>query len=261
MKKYIVEHEFDGYEIGTYLKETKGYSSRGLRNLEKSTGIKAMDIPIDIAYEDENLLIVNKEPYIIVHPTQKKVDKTLANAVVNYFEKTLGKTLVPRFYNRLDMNTSGLIIIAKNAYTQAFLQDKTEVKKTYKVIVSGIIEKDDFFIELPIGKIGDDLRRIELSEENGGKSAKTHIKVLERNREKNITFLEARLYTGRTHQIRAHLSLIGHPLVGDELYGGDMNLAKRQMLHAYKLEFQNPKTLEKLKVEIEIPVDMKEVLK
>ena len=168
---------------------------------------------------------------------------------------------MPRFYNRLDMNTSGLIIIAKNAYTQAFLQDKTEVKKTYKVIVSGIIEEDDFFIELPIGKIGDDLRRIELSEENGGKSAKTHIKVLERNRKKNITFLEARLYTGRTHQIRAHLSLIGHPLVGDELYGGDMNLAKRQMLHAYKLEFQNPKTLENLKVEIEIPIDMKEVLK
>ena len=159
------------------------------------------------------------------------------------------------------MNTSGLIIIAKNAYTQAFLQDKTEVKKTYKVIASGIIEKDDFFIEIPIGKVGDDLRRIELSEKDGGKSAKTHIKVLERNYEKNITFLEAKLYTGRTHQIRAHLSLIGHSLVGDELYGGDMNLAKRQMLHAYKLEFQNPKTLENLKIEIDIPIDMKEILK
>jgi len=94
-----------------------------------------------------------------------------------YFEKTLGKTLVPRFYNRLDMNTSGLIIIAKNAYTQAFLQDKTEVKKTYKVIVSGIIEEDDFFIEKPIGKIGDDLRRIELSEENGGKSIGLNIEL------------------------------------------------------------------------------------
>jgi len=99
------------------------------------------------------------------------------------------------------------------------------------------------------------------AKENGGKSAKTHIKVLERNYEKNITFLEARLYTGRTHQIRAHLSLIGHSLVGDELYGGNMEIAKRQMLHAFKLEFQNPKTLENLKIEIDIPIDMKEVLK
>ncbi len=118
-----------------------------------------------------------------------------------------------------------------------------------------------FLLKNLLEKIGDDLRRIELSEENGGKSAKTHIKVLERNYEKNITFLEARLYTGRTHQIRTHLSLIGHSLVGDELYGGDMKLAKRQMLHAYKLEFQNPKTLENLKIEIDIPLDMKEVLK
>jgi len=145
-----------------------------------------------------------------------------------------------------------------NEYNIKDIAHKLIGTKSNLIIDCGV---DDFFIELPIGKIGDDLRRIELSEENGGKSAKTHIKVLERNREKNITFLEARLYTGRTHQIRAHLSLIGHPLVGDELYGGDMNLAKRQMLHAYKLEFQNPKTLENLKVEIEIPVDMKEVLK
>ena len=256
-----LEIYLNGKRIKNNAKKIKKLNRIVIIEKEKSTGIKAMDIPIDIAYEDENLLVVNKEPYIIVHPTQKKVDKTLANAVVNYFEKTLGKRLVPRFYNRLDMNTSGLIIIAKNAYTQAFLQDKTEVKKTYKVIASGIIEKDDFFIEIPIGKVGDDLRRIELSEKDGGKSAKTHIKVLERNYKKNITFLEARLYTGRTHQIRAHLSLIGHSLVGDELYGGDMNLAKRQMLHAYKLEFQNPKTLENLKIEIDIPIDMKEVLK
>lgn len=111
-----------------------------------------MDIPIDIAYEDENLLIVNKEPYIIVHPTQKKVDKTLANAIVNYFEKTLGKTLVPRFYNRLDMNTSGLIIIAKNAYTQAFYKIKQKLKKTYKVIASGIIEKMIFSLKYLLEK-------------------------------------------------------------------------------------------------------------
>lgn len=288
MKKYIVEHEFDGYEIGTYLKETKGYSSRGLRNLEiylngkriknnskkirklnriviiekeKSTGIKPMDIPIDIAYEDENLLIVNKEPYIIVHPTQKKVEKTLANAVVNYFEKTLGKTLVPRFYNRLDMNTSGLIIITKNAYSQAFLQEKTEVKKTYMALVEGIVEKDEFLIDIPIGKIGDELRRIELSVESGGQSAQTEIKVVKRFFEKNFTLIEAKLLTGRTHQIRAHMALIGHSLLGDGLYGGDLKFAKRQMLHAYKLEFENPKDNEILKIEIDLPEDMKVLIK
>lgn len=287
MKKYIVEHEFDGYEIGTYLKETKGYSSRGLRNLEiylngkriknnakkikklnriviiekeKSTGIKAMDIPIDIAYEDENFLIINKEPYIIVHPTQKKVDKTLANAVVNYFEKTMGKTLVPRFYNRLDMNTSGLIIVTKNAYSQAFLQEKTEVKKTYMALVEGIIEKDSFLIDIPIGKIGDELRRVRLEVENGGQSAQTEVKVIKRFENKNFTLIEAKLLTGRTHQIRAHLSLIGHTLLGDELYGGNMELAKRQMLHAYKLEFENPKDNEILKIEIDLPKDMKNLL-
>lgn len=287
MKKYIVEHEFDGYEIGTYLKETKGYSSRGLRKLEiylngkriknnakkikklnriviiekeKSTGIKAMDIPIEIAYEDENFLVINKEPYIIVHPTQKKVDKTLANAVVNYFEKTMGKTLVPRFYNRLDMNTSGLIIVTKNAYSQAFLQEKTEVKKTYMALVEGIIEKDSFLIDIPIGKIGDELRRVRLEVENGGQSAQTEVKVIKRFENKNFTLIEAKLLTGRTHQIRAHLSLIGHSLLGDELYGGNMELAKRQMLHAYKLEFENPKDNETLKIEIDLPKDMKDLL-
>lgn len=287
MKKYIVEHEFDGYEIGTYLKEAKGFSSRGLRNLEiylngkriknnakkikklnrivivekeKSTGIKAMDIPIEIVYEDENFLIINKEPYIIVHPTQKKVDKTLANAVVNYFEKTIGKTLVPRFYNRLDMNTSGLIIVTKNAYSQAFLQEKTEVKKTYMALVEGIIEKDNFLIDMPIGKIGDELRRVRLEPKNGGQSAQTEIKVIKRFENKNFTLIEAKLLTGRTHQIRAHLSLIEHTLLGDELYGGNMNLAKRQMLHAYKLEFQNPIDNKMLKIEIDLPKDMKDLL-
>lgn len=287
MKKYTVEHEYDGYEIGTYLKETKGFSGRGLRKLEiflngkkiknnskkirklnriiiiekeKSTNIKAIDFEIKVAYEDENLLIIDKEPYLLVHPTQKKVDKTLANGVVNYFQKTMGKTLVARFYNRLDMNTSGLIIVTKNAYSQAFLQEKTKVKKSYKAIVDGIIKEDEFFIEVPIGRVQDDFKRTELSIENGGQNAKTFIKVLKRNLEKNITLVEARLFTGRTHQIRAHLALKGFPIVGDELYGGNMKLAKRQMLHSYKLEFENPKDSKILNVEIDIPEEMKKIL-
>ena len=287
MKKFIVEEEYDGYEIGNYLKESKGYSGRGLRNLEiyingkrvknnskkvkknnkilikekeKSTGIKPMDIPIEIAYEDKNLLLINKEPYIIVHPTQKKVDKTLANGVVNYFLKTTGKVMVPRFYNRLDMNTSGIIIVTKNAYAQSFLQDNGVVNKYYMAIVKGIIPKDEFIIDRNIGKVGDELRRVELSLEEGGQSAQTGIRVIQRFEDKNLTLIEARLFTGRTHQIRAHMALEGYPLLGDELYGGADNRANRQMLHSYKTEFSDIETGELKTVEVELPNDMKKIL-
>lgn len=287
IKKYIIEPEYDGYEIGNYLKETKGYSGRGLRNLEiyldgkrvknnskkikknskllikekeKSTGIKPMDIPIDVAYEDKNVLLINKPPYLIVHPTQKKVDKTLANGVVNYFLNTTGKIMVPRFYNRLDMNTSGLIIVTKNAHVQAYLQEKGTVNKFYKAIVKGIIEKDEFLIDRPIGKIGEELRRVELSPEQGGQTAQTKIKVLKRSEEKNLTLIEAELLTGRTHQIRAHMALEGYPLLGDELYGGADNRADRQMLHSYKTEFSDIETGELRVVEVDLPDDMKKIL-
>lgn len=285
MKKFIIEPEYDGYEIGTYLKETKGYSGRGLRNLEiylngkrvknnskkvrklnrllikekdKETGIIPMEMPIKVAYEDKNILLIDKEPYIIVHPTQKKVDKTLANGVVNYFLKTTGKIMVPRFYNRLDMNTSGLIIVAKNSYAQSFLQEKGIVNKFYKAIVKGIIEKDEFLIDKPIGKVGDDLRRREISVENGGQEAQTKIKVIKRL--KDLTLIEAELLTGRTHQIRAHMALEGYPLLGDELYGGEDKRAKRQMLHSYKTQFSDIETGELKTVEIDIPDDMKSIL-
>lgn len=287
MKKFIIEPEYDGYEIGTYLKETKGYSGRGLRNLEiylngkrvknnskkvrklnrvlikekdKETGIKPMEIPIKVAYEDKNLLLIDKDPYIIVHPTQKKVDKTLANGVVNYFLKTTGKIMVPRFFNRLDMNTSGLIIVAKNSYAQSFLQEKGTVNKFYKAIVKGIVEKDEFLIDRPIGKVGDELRRRELTVEEGGQEAQTKIKVVKKFEEENLTLIEAELLTGRTHQIRAHMALEGYPLLGDELYGGEDKRAKRQMLHSYKTEFTDVETGKMITVEIDLPDDMKELL-
>ena len=287
MKKFIIEPEYDGYEIGTYLKETKGYSGRRLRNLEiylngkrvknnskkvrklnrvlikekdKETGIKPMEIPIKVAYEDKNVLLIDKDPYIIVHPTQKKVDKTLANGVVNYFLKTTGKIMVPRFFNRLDMNTSGLIIVAKNSYAQSFLQEKGTVNKFYKAIVKGIVEKDEFLIDRPIGKVGDELRRRELTVEEGGQEAQTKIKVVKRFEEENLTLIEAELLTGRTHQIRAHMALEGYPLLGDELYGGEDKRAKRQMLHSYKTEFTDVETGKMITVEIDLPDDMKELL-
>lgn len=287
MHKYIVEPEYDGYEIGEYLKESKGYSGRGLRKLEiylngkkikntakkvrklnrvfivekeKETGIRPMDIPLEIVYEDENLLILNKQANLVTHPTTKKVDATLANGVVAYFLKTTGKTMVPRFYNRLDMNTTGLIIVTKNAYSQAYLQEKTEVRKSYQTIVKGIVEQDEFYITKPIGKVGEDLRRIELAVSEGGQEAKTFVKVLKRFLERNRTLLDVTLFTGRTHQIRAHLSLEGYPIVGDDLYGGADDRIKRQLLHAYRLTFQNPKNGEQQEIMIDLAKDMQDYL-
>ncbi|MGL5099888.1 MAG: RluA family pseudouridine synthase [Fusobacteriaceae bacterium] len=289
MKRFLVEPEHNSMLVGAYLVEIHNYSRRGLRNAEvylngkkarldkkmknlknqnkilvvekkKETGIKPIEMDLKIAYEDKNLLIIDKPPYIIVHPTQKKVDQTLANGVVDYFQRTLGEILIPRFYNRLDMNTSGLIVVAKNAYTQSFLQDTGEVKKYYKALVKGIMPRDEYLIERPIGKVGDDLRRKELSPEEGGQSAKTMIRVLERDEKNNLTLIEAELFTGRTHQIRAHLSLEGFPILGDELYGGEDSRAGRQMLHSYKLMITNPDTGELMEIKAGIPDDMLKIL-
>lgn len=286
MKKFIVEPEYSGYKISQYLTEVKGYSAKSIRKIEvylngkrvkpskkirklnrvmvkekeKGTDLLPIKMDLNIAYEDDNLILIDKEPFLIVHPTQKKVDKTLANGVIYYMQEKTGKILVPRFFNRLDMNTTGIIVIAKNGYSQAFLQNKGKLRKKYKAIVHGIVEEDEIMIETPIGRIGDDLRRRELSVEDGGQEAKTHIKVVERFHKKNITLLEVELFTGRTHQIRAHVEGIGHPIVGDELYGGGDERVNRQLLHSYHLEFTNPDTLKQEIVEVDIPEDMKKIL-
>ncbi|MGL6153881.1 MAG: RluA family pseudouridine synthase [Cetobacterium sp.] len=286
MKKFIIEPEYNNYTIGQYLKEVKGYSGRGIRNLEiylngkkvkaskkikklnrllikeqlKETGIRSIKMDLKIAYEDKNLLILDKPPFILVHPTTKKADLTLANGVINYFQETMGQTLPPRFYNRLDMNTSGLVVVTKNAFAQAYLQEKAKVHKFYKAIVKGIIEKDEFMVERPLGKEGDDLRRKEMTVENGGQEAKTKVTVLKRFPEENLTLVELELFTGRTHQIRAHLSLEGYPILGDELYGGADERANRQLLHSYKLIFTDVETMEEKTVEIGLPEDMTKIL-
>lgn len=286
MKKFVVEPEFHNMKISQYLRE-KGYSGRGIRNVEvylngkrtkttkqvkknarllvkekeKEVGIRSIQMDLKIMYEDKNLLIIDKDPYLVVHPTTKKTDLTLANGVVHYLQEQTGKIQPPRFFNRLDMNTSGLIVVAKNAYTQAFLQsDKEKVSKFYQAIVKGIVKEDEMMIEIPIGKEGDELRRKEMSPENGGQTAKTYMKVLERFPNEDLTLIELKLFTGRTHQIRAHMSLVGYPILGDELYGGDDIRAKRQLLHAFKLIFTDVENGEKIQVEAPLPEDFKEIL-
>lgn len=286
MKKFVVEPEFHNMKISQYLRE-KGYSGRGIRNVEvylngkrtkttkqvkknarllvkekeKEVGIRSIQMDLKIIYEDKNLLIIDKDPYLVVHPTTKKTDLTLANGVIYYLQEQTGKIQPPRFFNRLDMNTSGLIVVAKNAYTQAFLQnDKERVSKFYQAIVKGIVKADEMIIEIPIGKEGDELRRKEMSPENGGQTAKTHMRVLERFPNEDLTLIELELFTGRTHQIRAHMSLVGHPILGDELYGGDDPRAKRQLLHAFKLIFTDVESGNKIQVEAPLPEDFKEIL-
>ncbi len=287
MKKFIVEPEYDRYKISQYLTEAKGYSGRSIRKIEvylngkrvkpskkirklnrlvvkekeKGTNLKPIQMDLKIVYEDDNLILIDKEPFLIVHPTQKKVDKTLANGIIHYMYEKTGKILAPRFFNRLDMNTTGIIVIAKNGYSQAFLQERATLKKYYQAIVHGIIDEDEFYIEKPLGKVGDELRRRELSVDEGGQEAKTLVKVLKRDAEKDITLVELELFTGRTHQIRAHLESVGHPILGDELYDGRDRRAKRQLLHSYKFEFTDPDTKIQKIVEIELPEDMREVLK
>ncbi|MGL4868170.1 MAG: RluA family pseudouridine synthase, partial [Cetobacterium sp.] len=275
MKKFIVEAEFHNMKITQYLKE-KGYSGRGIRNVEvylngkrtkttkqvkknarllvkekdKEVGIEPIKMNLKVIYEDKNLLIIDKDPYLVVHPTTKRTDLTLANGVIYYLQEQTGKIQPPRFFNRLDMNTSGLIVVAKNAFSQAFLQsDKEKVSKFYQAIVKGIVKDDEMMIEIPLGKEGDDLRRKEMTVEQGGQTAKTSMKVLERFPEEDLTLIELELFTGRTHQIRAHMSLVGHPILGDELYGGLDLRAKRQLLHAFKLIFTDVETNEKKTVE------------
>ena len=283
MKKFKIEKEHYGYKISQYLREIQNYSGRSLRNIEvfldgkkvrttqkirkqgilkvaekeKGTNIKPIKIPLDIVFEDEDILVVNKQPYLVTHPTKKKVDVTLANGIVNYFQEKYGKEMVPRFYNRLDMDTSGLIIIAKNSFAQAFLQNFGDVKKYYMALVHGIVKEEMINIEKPIARVGDDLRRQILDD---GQYAKTVVKTIKRSEEKNVTLVECELFTGRTHQIRVHLSNEGYPILGDKLYGDTKDTIKRQMLHSYKVNFIHPRTKERKELEIAMYDDMKEFM-
>ena len=317
MKKFRIEKEHQRMKISQYLREVQNYSGRSLRNVEvflngkqvrltkklpshgnlrvvekkKGTDIKPIKLPLDIIFEDEDILVVNKEPFLLTHPTQKKADFTLANGIVNHFLEKYGEVRVPRFYNRLDMNTSGLIIIAKNSFAQAFLQNFSIFEKKYLVIVNGIIDdkelarineelakdgekhkiqdlekenlKEDetkIIIERRIFRDGDNLERII---DERGQYAKTAVKVLKTYPEKNVTLVECELFTGRTHQIRVHLKSIGHTIVGDELYGNGLNKElgiNRQFLHAYKVKFTHPASKKEVELEIPIFTDMKEFL-
>ena len=232
-----------------------------------SDNIVPEKLNIDIVYEDEDILVINKPYDMPIHPSQNHYTGTLANALAYYF-KEQGKEFVFRCVNRLDKDTSGLTIVCKNQLAGGILSDmvsRREIKRTYLAICEddGTL-LDEGTIDAPIArKEGSTIER--MVDYTHGERAVTHYKVLERNLAKGLSLIQLELETGRTHQIRVHMSYIGHPLIGDGLYGNQDSKANkfidRQALHSYSLEFIHPVTMEKVNLLQEIPDDMYNIIK
>lgn len=227
----------------------------------KEVKIEPQDIPLDIVYEDNDILVVNKQKGLVVHPANGNQDGTLVNAIMAHCKDSLsgiGGELRPGIVHRLDKDTSGLLIIAKNdkAHIQVSQQIKDrEVKKTYIALVRGTIVEDEATINMPIGRSTKDRKKMAVTK--NGKEAVTHFKVLNRYTTNNgsYTLLEIKIDTGRTHQIRVHMAEIGHPVIGDGVYSNGKNEfgVEGQCLHARRLEFVHPITGKEMKLEAPLP--------
>lgn len=203
-------------------------------------------IDIDILYEDEHLLVINKPPFMNTHPNDPKADQnTLVNAAQFYLQAK-GENRNIRQIHRLDRDTSGAILLAKHALAGAIMDNmlvKRNIKRTYIALVHGVFKQRTGTINEPIGRDRHHATKRRVSP--SGQAAITHFTVLKVDKGKQQSYVKCWLDTGRTHQIRVHLSYWGHPLVGDKLYGGN-SIVKRQALHAAKLEFIHPFTGEKI---------------
>ena len=249
---------------------------------EQEFSLSPMDL--DIVYEDEHILVINKAAGVLMHPTSTVRDHTLANGVLYYYQKT------HQHYNfhpvhRLDKDTSGIVIIAKTSVVQhAFDKKHTHFYKTYDAIVEGKLPAVPLTINWPIGRKPGSI--IERYCTNAGKPARTDITVISHNTrpivdkspiidsntiissnnmadgncETHFTHLQCLLHTGRTHQIRVHLSQLGYPLAGDDLYGGHLDYIQRQALHAARVSFHHPMTNEWLELSADMPQDMKDLI-
>ena len=232
--------------------------------LEETTDILPENIPLDIYYEDDDLIVVNKPSGMVVHPAPGNYTGTLVNALI-YHTNNLSKVntnIRPGIVHRIDADTSGLLLVAKNDKSHNILAaaiQKKEVVREYIALVEGIIMEDTATIDAPIGRDKKDRKKMTVTSENS-KDAVTHIRVLERY--KDSTLIRCKLETGRTHQIRVHLSYIGHPVVNDPVYGHKKLIDKDfgQMLHAEKLGFVHPTTKEYMEFIAEPPKRFQEIL-
>ncbi len=230
--------------------------------------IEPQDIPIEIIYEDENMLVVNKPSGMLTHPTANELNNTLVNALLFKYGENLSNIngeFRPGIVHRLDRNTSGLLMIAKNNITHEYLAEQIKnhlITKRYRAILKGNYEKDEDTINLPIGRNAKQPNKMAIVPiKDGGKESITILKVLERYQE--ATYVELTLVTGRTHQIRVHTSYMKHPVYNDTLYGAGEGKVKteEQVLQSYYLSFTKPVTGEIIELQIEPDEKLNKVLK
>jgi 23S rRNA pseudouridine1911/1915/1917 synthase len=221
----------------------------------------AEDIPLDVRYEDDHVIVVNKQVGLTVHPAPGSQSGTLVNALLARWPDltSLGDAIRPGLVHRLDKDTSGVLVVAKDVTTQAALQDQMRARTTqkhYLAVVAGVPDPHEGLIDAPIGRDPSDRRRMAVVE--GGKASQTEYWVRERYRD--AALVECRLITGRTHQIRVHMMATGHPLLGDLVYGSPSLWIDRQALHAFRLSFEHPASGERVTVEAEPPDDFEQLL-
>lgn len=231
----------------------------------KQVGLKAEDIPINVLYEDQDVIVINKAKGMVVHPANGHEEGTLVNALMNHCKGSLsgiGGEIRPGIVHRLDKDTSGVLIVAKNDKAHQLLSQQIknrQMKKTYLALVRGVVQEQQATIQMPIARSKVDRKKMAVDKE--GKEAITHFEVLQRY--DKYTLLQVVIETGRTHQIRVHLSSIGYPIIGDTVYSNGKNefQIEGQMLHACTLEWTHPITQKRIKTEAPLPQYFETILK
>lgn len=289
--KWIIEEKYDGMLVRDYLKLVRAFSRRMVKIVKFQTrGILVngqdvtvrhllaagdelviifpdesrgefmfpKEIGLDIVYEDDDVMVINKQAGIATIPSRHHPEVSIANGLVYYYEQK-GLPFTVHVVTRLDRDTTGLLLIAKHRFSHSLLaagQKAKTVKRKYYAIVEGKLEKKEDTINAPIDrKKGSIIERAVVA---GGQEAITHYQVLEEK--DGFSLLKVELETGRTHQIRVHFSNLGHPLLGDDLYGGHLEDIHRQALHCFSLTFEHPTTKKLMHFEVDLPEDMKRVL-